>query len=118
VLGVGVVSGYLFALDDLDLSVLDSRTVAVTTLVAAGLYLVIALEAQGSRRRSTLVAAMCTVLGGLYVGALSLPTTRSFFELTVPSVGMVATALLSAAIAVVGLVLCGFTLHTASDALP
>ena len=118
VLGVGVVSGYLFALDDLDLSVLDSRTVAVTTLVAAGLYLVIALEAQGSRRRSTLVAAMCTVLGGIYVGALSIPATRSFFALTVPSIEMVATALLGAAIAVVGLVLCGFTLHTGPDALP
>ena len=118
VLGVGVVSAYLFALDDLDLSVLDSRTVAVTTLVAAGLYLVLALEAQGSRRRSTLVAAMCTVLGGLYVGALSIPATRSFFELTVPSIGMATTALLGAAIAVVGLVLCGFTLHTGPDPLP
>ena len=118
VLGVGVISGYLFALDDLDLSVLDSRTVAVTTLVAAGLYLVIALEAQGSRRRSTLVAAMCTVLGGLYVVALSIPATRSFFELTVPSIGMVATAMLGAAIAIVGLVLCGFTPSTGPDALP
>ena len=40
----------------------DSRTVAVTILVACGLYLVMALEAEGSRRRSTLVAAMCAVL--------------------------------------------------------
>ena len=34
--GSGVVAGYLFALHDLDLSVADSRTVALTTLVVAG----------------------------------------------------------------------------------
>ncbi len=51
----GCVAGYLFALHDLDLAVADARTVAVTILVACGLYLVMALEAEGSRRRSTLV---------------------------------------------------------------
>jgi cation-transporting ATPase E len=115
VLGVGVVAAYLFALYDLNLSVRDSRTVAVTTLVAGGLYLVMALEAQGSRRRSTIVAVMCAALGGLYVGALAIPATRSFFELTVPSAGMAATALVGAAVAVTGLVLCGFTLTTTAD---
>ncbi len=49
VLGCGVVAGYLFALHDLDLSLAQARTVAVTTLIAGGLYLVIALEAEGSR---------------------------------------------------------------------
>ena len=52
-IGTGLVAGYLFARHDLDLSIADSRTVALTTLVANGLYLVMALEAGGSRRRST-----------------------------------------------------------------
>ena len=73
VIGAGVVSGYLFSVHDLDLSVADARTVAVTILVACGLYLVLALEATGSRRRSTLVAVMCAVLAALYVVTLVLP---------------------------------------------
>ena len=62
VTGTGLVAGYLFAVHDLDLSVPDARTVALTTLMVTGLYLVMALEAGGSRRRSTLVAAMCAVM--------------------------------------------------------
>jgi len=60
--GTGVVASYLFALHTLELSVADSRTVALTTLIACGLYHVMALEAGGSRRRSTLVAGMCAVM--------------------------------------------------------
>jgi magnesium-transporting ATPase (P-type) len=63
--GSGLVAGYLFSVHDLDLSVADARTVAVTVLVACGLYLVIALEAEGSRRRSQLVAIMCAALGAI-----------------------------------------------------
>ena len=73
-IGSGVVAGYLFALHDLDLSVADSRTVALTTLVVCGLYLVLALEAGGSLKRSALVGGMCAVMGGLYVLALLLPS--------------------------------------------
>jgi cation-transporting ATPase E len=80
VLGAGLVAGYLFALHDLDLSVADARTVAVTILVACGLYLVMALEAEGSRRRSTLVAGMCAVLGGVFVAALLLPPIVGFLS--------------------------------------
>ena len=92
VIGTGLIAGYLFALHDLDLSVTDSRTVALTTLVATGLYLVMVLEAGGSLRRSALVAGMCAVMAALYVLVLVLPATRSFFELTAPGAGMVATA--------------------------
>jgi cation-transporting P-type ATPase E len=109
VLGTGLVSGYLFSVHTLDLSVADARTVAVTILVACGLYLVIALEAEGSRRRSTIVAAMCLALAGLYVGTLAIPGTRTFFALTVPDPGMVLTAILASAIAIGALVLCGFS---------
>jgi cation-transporting P-type ATPase E len=111
VLGVSVVAGYLFALHDLDLSVADARTVAVTILVTGGLYLIMVLESEGSLRRSTLVATMCAVLGGLYVAALVIPTTRSFFALTSPDPGMLATALLASAVALGALMLCGFSIR-------
>ena len=111
-IGTGVVAGYLFALHDLDLSVGDSRTVALTTLIVCGLYLVLALEAGGSRVRSALVGGMCAVMGALYVLALALPATRTFFELTVPSPGMVATAILAGSASIGALALCGYSLRT------
>jgi cation-transporting P-type ATPase E len=112
VIGTGLVAGYLFALHDLDLSVADARTVALVTLVANGLYLVMALEAGGSLRRSALVGAMCAVMGGLFVAALLIPSTRSFFELTLPDAGMILTALIASGVSIVALALCGFSLRT------
>jgi hypothetical protein len=79
--GVGLTSEHLFAVHDLDLTVNDARTVAVTILDACGLYLVLALEGGGSRKRSGLVAVMCALLAGLYVMAALAPVTRRFFEL-------------------------------------
>jgi cation-transporting P-type ATPase E len=114
VVGTGVVAGYLFALHDLDLAVPHARTVAVTILVACGLYLVIALEAEGSLRRSTLVAGMCAVLAGVYVAALLLPATRRFFELTPLDLGTIATAAVASAASIGALVLCGFTVSVGS----
>jgi magnesium-transporting ATPase (P-type) len=111
VLGTGLIAGYLFALHDLNLSVPDARTVALTTLIASGLYLVMALEAGGSRRRSTLVATMCAVMAGLYVAALVIPATRSFFALTLPDAGMILTSLLASAVSIGALALCGFTVR-------
>jgi magnesium-transporting ATPase (P-type) len=111
--GTGLVAGYLFARHDLDLSLNDSRTVAVTILVACGLYLVLALESEGSRRRSSLVGVMCAVLAGLYVVAILLPATRSFFELSSLDAGMVVTAVVSSAIAIGALALSGFPVRSA-----
>jgi cation-transporting P-type ATPase E len=116
VVGTGLVAGYLFALHDLNLSVADSRTVAVTILVACGLYLVMALEAEGSRRRSALVAGMCAVLAGVYLLALLLPGTRRFFELNALDVGMVVDAVFASAIAIGALALCGFSVRVAPEA--
>jgi magnesium-transporting ATPase (P-type) len=115
VLGTGLVAGYLFSLHDLNLSVADARTVALTTLVASGLYLVMALEAGGSRRRSTLVAAMCAAMAALYVVALLIPGTRRFFALTLPDVGMVATALAASVVSIGALALCGFSIRAPAD---
>jgi cation-transporting ATPase E len=111
VLGTGLVAGYLFARHDLNESVPDARTVALTTLIISGLYLVMALEAGGSRRRSSLVAGMCASMAGLYVAALLIPATRRFFELTGLDAGMVATALLASAVSIGALALCGFSLR-------
>jgi uncharacterized YccA/Bax inhibitor family protein len=107
--GVGLTSGYLFAVHDLDLTVSDARTVAVTILVACGLYLVLALEAEGSRKRSSLVAAMCALLAGLYVTAVVAPVTRRFFELNTLDAGMIATAVIASAIAIGALAAAGFS---------
>jgi cation-transporting P-type ATPase E len=111
-LGTGMLAAYLFAVHDLDLSVPDARTVALTSLIVGGIYLILALEAGGSRTRSTLVTAMCGCMLGLYVGAFVVTPARHFFALTVPSGVMVLTALLASAVSIVGLWLCGFTLRT------
>ncbi len=113
VLGAGVVSGYLFALHDLDLSVADARTVAVTILIACGLYLVLALETEGSWRRSTLIASMCAALAGIYVAALLIPDTRRFFELTRLDTGMIATSVVASALTIAALYLAGFSVRIA-----
>lgn len=109
--GVGVVAGYLFALHDLNLSTPDARTVAVTILIASGLYLVLALEAQGSRQRSTLVAGMCVVLATVYVACLLVAPTRDFFALSVPTAEMIATALIASAVSIAALALAGFSVR-------
>jgi magnesium-transporting ATPase (P-type) len=104
--GIGVVSSYQFSLGALGLPLIDARTVATTGLVAVGLYLVLALEGT-SGRRGRLVGGMCAALAVAYAAVLALPATRGFFELGAPSVEIVATALVGAAIAVAGLELMG-----------
>ena len=112
--GTGLVAGYLFALHDLDLSVPNARTVALTTLIANGLYLVMALEAGGSRRRSTLVAGMCAVMAALYVAIVLIPAARSFFALTVPGPEMIVTALAASGVSIGALALSGYSVRVGS----
>jgi cation-transporting ATPase E len=100
--GLGVLSSYAFALHVLDMPIRDARTVATTTLVAMGLYLVLVLEAAG-RRRGSVVVGMCLVLGGAYVAILTLPSSRAFFALADPSPLVLLTALCGAALALLGL---------------
>lgn len=112
-LGTGIVTGYLFALHDLDYPVIEARTVATTTLIALGLYLVLALEASGSLRRSGIVGAMCAVLGAVYVVVLLTPPLRHFFQLSTPDAGMIATSAVASATAIGALWLSGFGLTKA-----
>ena len=115
--GVGVVSGYLFALHDLDFSVARARTIATIVLVAVGLYLVIALEASGSRRRSALVAGMCAALAGVFVAAFFIAPVRRFFLLSVPTLGMGATAAVASLLAIGALALAGFSAVASGERL-
>lgn len=100
--GLAVLSSYAFALHVLDLPVLEARTVATTTLVAMGLYLVLVLEASG-RKRGSVVLGMCLVLGSMYVAILLLPSARAFFALAGPSPLVLVTALSGASLALLGL---------------
>ncbi|HJV30021.1 MAG TPA: HAD-IC family P-type ATPase, partial [Gaiellaceae bacterium] len=100
--GLGVLSSYLFALNVLDLPLIEARTVATTVLVAVGLYLIVALEA-GGRRRSAAIVGLCAALAGCYVLVLSVPFGREFFALAAPDPVIFAAALAGAALAVGGL---------------
>jgi cation-transporting P-type ATPase E len=100
--GLGVVSSFLFALNVANLSLVDARTVAVTVLVIVGLYLVLALEAQGARR-SAWVGALVACLGAIYCLAWIFPGTRHFFELAAPGAAVIIIALVGAAMAIAGL---------------
>jgi magnesium-transporting ATPase (P-type) len=100
--GIGVLSSYFFSLNVLDLSVLEARTVATTTLVLVGLYLILALEAEG-RLRSSAVGLLVLILLAAYVAVLLLPATRSFFLLVPPSFATVVPAIGGALLAALGL---------------
>lgn len=110
IVGVGTVTGYLFALHDLDYGVIGARTIATTVLILVGLYLVLVLEATGSWRRVGVVGTMCLVLAGGYAAVLLVPATRDFFQLAAPGAGMLATAILAAAVSIGALVAAGFGL--------
>ncbi|HET9507647.1 MAG TPA: HAD-IC family P-type ATPase [Gaiellaceae bacterium] len=99
--GLAVVSTYLFALNVADLGVLEARTVATTTLIAVGLYLLVALEAS-SRARSAVMSGMSLALGGAYALVLLTPGLREFFALAPPGWELVAS-LVGAGFAVAGL---------------
>jgi len=103
--GLGVLSAYHFALNVVRLDVIEARTVATSTIVLVGLYLVVALE--GSTRRRTLqVGGLCVALALLHVAVIAWTPTREFFELTVPGPWEVLAILGGTALAVAGL---GFT---------
>jgi cation-transporting ATPase E/undecaprenyl-diphosphatase len=100
--GLGVLSSYFFALNVLDLDVLEARTVATTTLVLVGLYLILALEAEG-RRRSSAIGLLVVALLAAYVAVLVLPFARDFFLLAPPTLAIVLPAIAGASLAVLGL---------------
>ena len=100
--GLGVLSSYFFALNVLDLDVREARTVATTTLVLVGLYLLLALEAEGRRRSGAVGLLVATLLAG-YAAALLVPPARGFFLVAAPTPGIVLPAVAGAVLAVLGL---------------
>jgi len=102
--GIAVLSAYHFALDVAQLPLIEARSVATTTLVVVGLYLVLALEADG-KRRGVAVGGLCVALAAMYAAALALPFVRGFFELVVPGAWGLTAVAGGAAVAIVGLVL-------------
>jgi len=80
--GLGVLSSYLFALDVVGRPLVESRTVATTTLVLIGLYLVYVLEARGPWTRRISVLGLCLAMLALYALAVVAPPGRSFFALS------------------------------------
>jgi cation-transporting ATPase E len=97
--GLGVTTSYLIAVNVFDLGLLQSRTVATSTLVVIGLYLVLALEAT-STLRARLVGLLCAGLFAVYVAVLLLPGPRRFFELAIPNSGALLLIILGAGIAI------------------
>ncbi len=79
--GLGVLSSYLFALDVTGRPLVEARTVATTTLVLVGLYLVYLLEARGRLTRRISVLGLCLVMLALYGLVVATPFGRRFFDL-------------------------------------
>ncbi|MBU6362788.1 MAG: cation-translocating P-type ATPase [Acidobacteria bacterium] len=100
--GLGVVSAYLFALNVLFDDVAVARTVAVTALMAIGLWLVLVLEVSGVKR-SAWVIVMCMAMAGLYVMVILVAPLRDFFELTTLGALSAVVAIGGAAITASGL---------------
>jgi len=100
--GLGVVSAYLFSLNVLFDDVASARTVAVTALMAIGLWLVLVLEVSGVKR-SAWVIFMCMAMAGIYVAVILVAPLREFFELTTMGALSVVVAISGAAITASGL---------------
>ncbi len=102
--GLGVVAGFLIALNVLETSLTEARTVAVTTLILIGLYFVLILEGQGaSARRLRWVSLLCGLMLVAYAMALSWAPASEFFEVDRPNPFAFTAALLGAALAIGGL---------------
>ncbi len=81
--GLGVIASFLITTNVFSHDLRDARTVATTVLIVTGLYFIVVLEAGGARR-SSWVGVLVGTLFAVYVVVLSLPGTRSFFDLAVP----------------------------------
>jgi magnesium-transporting ATPase (P-type) len=80
-IGVGIITGYLFARYGFDLGIGRSRTVATGIVVVCGLAVVIRLESERGWRRVAIVG-LCALMALLFALALIVPFLRSFYELS------------------------------------
>ncbi|MFN8109720.1 MAG: HAD-IC family P-type ATPase [Thermoleophilia bacterium] len=101
--GLGVVASFLIALNVLQTSLEEARTVAVTALVMVGVYFILILEGQGSLRRVRWVAALCGVLLIAFIVVLLNSSLSHFFQVSSLNVGNLLAALTGTALAIGGL---------------
>ena len=101
---LGVLSAYHFALNVVQLPLVEARTVATSVLVLVGLYFVLVLESAGTRRRRNAVGALCAAMLLLYVLTLSLAGMRDFFDLVVPGFWSLVAIALGTSLTITGLV--------------
>ena len=87
--GIGILSAYLLARHVFDATLTEARTVTVTTVVTAGLAIVMVLEDEPGGRRLA-VGALCALMALGLVLVCALPAGRRFFELATPTGQMVA----------------------------
>jgi magnesium-transporting ATPase (P-type) len=87
--GLGVLTAYLVARYGFDLSLAQSRTVTVGTVVAAGLAVVVVLEDEPGKRRLA-VGGLVALMALAFVLIAALPFGRDFFDLETPTGAMAA----------------------------
>ena len=97
VIAVAAVSAYGVARHVDSVTVREARTCATIVLLGASLWVLVLLARPFTRGRTVLVLVMATG----FVGALTVPPLRDFYELDVPSAG---APRLATAIAVLGAV--------------
>jgi P-type E1-E2 ATPase len=100
VMAGAVVLAYLTDRELRGRSEVDARTVAVTVMVAVGLYVLLVLDRermQASRAYAATVAVMVGVLAFGYLAVLASPSLRDFFALSTP--GFVDWLVVAAAVA-------------------
>jgi cation-transporting P-type ATPase E len=95
VAAVSTLISYELALDTAGVNRTEARTVATITLFLVALWVLALLARPASPWRTGLVLAM----GGLFVGALSIPSFRDAFALDLPSKAMIGSAVGIAAVA-------------------
>jgi cation-transporting ATPase E len=97
---VSTFSVYAVARADDDMSLIQSRTVATVTLLAAGLMILILV----SRPLAIWKMALASTMGGFYSIVLAVPALRDFFELDLPPVDFVPVMVVGTALGALGIV--------------
>ena len=90
---------YLLARADSGVSLAEARTVAVATLFAVAMWVLVVLSRPFNAWKSALIAAMVAA----FVGAFTVPWVKEYFDLVVPPGLEIAEALAVAAVGAVGI---------------